>query len=190
MQPAGPLTRQYGVETVGNEMSDRRFADFYVFDYPKLVGAIRLITGDADSASEAVDEARARAWERLDRGESIDVLGAWVRVVALNVARGGIRRRVSERRALERLAATAARNAPEITTRAGDAIDIHRLLAHLPRRQREVIVLYYLLDQPVDEIAAELEIPAGTVKATLHRARTALAAQIESRPARPEKAPS
>jgi RNA polymerase sigma factor (sigma-70 family) len=190
MQPTALPTRQYGVDTVGNEMSNQRFADFYVFDYPKLVGAIRLITGDAHTATDAVDEACARAWERLDRGGSIDVLGAWVRVVALNVARGGIRKRISERRALERLAATAARNAPEATTRAGDAIDVHRMLARLPRRQREVIVLYYLLDQPVDGIAAELEIPSGTVKAALHRARTALAAQLEASPARPETAPS
>ena len=62
MQPTGGFTRQYSVRTVENEMSDRRFADFYVFDYPKLVSAIRLITGDADAARDAVDEACARAW--------------------------------------------------------------------------------------------------------------------------------
>lgn len=44
---------------------DRRFDDFYVFDYPKLVSALRLVTGDDDAARDAVDEACARAWERL-----------------------------------------------------------------------------------------------------------------------------
>lgn len=168
-------------------MSDRRFADFYVFDYPRLVSAIRLITGDADSARDAVDEACARACERLDRGQSIDVLGAWVRVVALNLARGGLRRRASERRALERLTLRASQAGPDATTRAGDAIDIHRLLAQLPRRQREVVVLHYLLDRSVDAIAAELQIPAGTVKAALHRARAALARQLEHGPTEPER---
>ena len=171
-------------------MGDRRFDDFYVFEYPKLVGAVRLITGDAETARDAVDEACARAWERLERGESIDVLGAWVRVVAVNVARGGIRRHGSERRALERLATMAKRTSQDATTGAGDAIDIHRVLAQLPRRHREVIVLYYFLDQPVDAIAVELGIPTGTVKAALHRARSALAAQLDTRPTRPEKAPS
>lgn len=187
MQPASGLARQYSVGTVGDEMSDRRFADFYVFDYPKLVGAIRLITGDADAARDAVDEACARAWERLDRGGSIDVLGAWIRVVAVNVARGGLRRRVSERRAVERLTTMAAHVAPDSMARAGDALDIHRVLADLPRRQREVVVLHYFLDQSVDAIAAELAIPAGTIKAALHRARVALLVQLDRGPTRPER---
>ena len=190
MQPASTLTRQYSVGTVENEVSDRRFADFYVFDYARLVSAIRLITGDAESARDAVDEACARAWERIDRGQSIAVLGAWVRVVALNLARGRIRRRASERRTVERLAALASPDGPDAMARAGDAIDINRVLATLPRRQREVVVLYYFLDQSVDTIAAELEIPAGTVKAALHRARTALALQLDHGPTRPERTPS
>jgi RNA polymerase sigma-70 factor (ECF subfamily) len=190
MQPASLLARQYSVGTVENEMGDRRFADFYVFDYPRLVSAIRLITGDADSARDAVDEACARAWERIDRGQSIDVLGAWVRVVALNQARGRIRRRASERRTIERLAAMATQDVPDAMARAGDALDIHRVLAALPRRQREVVVLYYFLDQSVDRIADELEIPVGTVKAALHRARAALATQLDRGPTRPERTPS
>lgn len=74
--------------------------------------------------------------------------------------------------------------------RAGESVDIHRVLARLPRRQREVVVLYYFLDQSVDRIAAELEIPAGTVKAALHRARAALAMQLDPGPTRPERTPS
>jgi DNA-directed RNA polymerase specialized sigma24 family protein len=50
---------------LGAWRANRRFDDFYVFDYPRLVSALRLITGDADTAREAVDEARVRAWERL-----------------------------------------------------------------------------------------------------------------------------
>ena len=171
-------------------VNDRRFDDFYLFDYGRLVGAVRLITGDADAARDAVDEACARAWERLDRGDDIEVLGAWIRVVALNVARGGIRRRASERRAVARLTAQAERAATEPFTGAIAAIDVHRLLASLTRRQREVVVLHYLLDQSVAAIAAELEIVEGTVKATLNRARTALSTAIDADHSRPEKAPS
>ena len=84
----------------------------------------------------------------------------------------------------------ASREVPEPFTRAADRIDIHRLLAHLPRHQREVVVLYYLLDQSVAGIAAELETSPGTVKATLHRARAALAEQLDTDTTRPERAPS
>jgi RNA polymerase sigma-70 factor, ECF subfamily len=80
------------------------FDDFFTFDYPRLVGALTLVTGDRDVARDAVDEACARAWEQVRRGKQIDSIAAWVRVVALNVARGRFRRATTERRARERLA--------------------------------------------------------------------------------------
>ena len=171
-------------------VNDRRFDDFYLFDYGRLVGAVRLITGSADAARDAVDEACARAWERVEHGEGIEVLGAWIRVVAINVARGGLRKRASERRAVARLTATAERIPTEPFASAENTIDVHRLLAVLPRRQREVVVLHYLLDQSVADIATELRIAEGTVKATLNRARAALASAIDTDHSRPEKASS
>jgi DNA-directed RNA polymerase specialized sigma24 family protein len=56
------------VEVTEGGLRDRRFEDFFVFEYPRLVGALRLVTGDTDRARDAVDEACARAWERLSRG--------------------------------------------------------------------------------------------------------------------------
>jgi RNA polymerase sigma-70 factor, ECF subfamily len=41
-----------------------------------------------------------------------------------------------------------------------------------------VVVLYYLADLPVEQVAAELRVPVGTVKARLARARGALAARL------------
>jgi RNA polymerase sigma-70 factor (ECF subfamily) len=41
-----------------------------------------------------------------------------------------------------------------------------------------VVVLYYLADLPVEQVAAELRVPVGTVKARLARAREALAARL------------
>jgi RNA polymerase sigma-70 factor, ECF subfamily len=43
---------------------------------------------------------------------------------------------------------------------------------------RQVVVLYYLADLPVEQVAAELRVPVGTVKARLARARGALAARL------------
>lgn len=167
---------------------DRRFDDFYVFDYPKLVSALRLVTGDDDVAREAVDEACARAWERLRRGREIDVLAAWIRVVAINGARGGLRRRAVERRARARLEARAITAETESLGGVADAIDVRAALVGLPRRQREIVVLFYFLDQSVATIARELNVAEGTVKASLHRARALLAELLTERPARPYEA--
>jgi RNA polymerase sigma-70 factor (ECF subfamily) len=46
-----------------------------------------------------------------------------------------------------------------------------------------VIVLHYLADLPVDEVAALLEVPVGTVKSRLSRGRTALAGRLDGYPA-------
>jgi RNA polymerase sigma-70 factor (ECF subfamily) len=153
-------------------VDESRFDDFFLFEYPRLVGALGLVTGDRAAAADAVDEACARAWEQLRRGKEIDSLGAWVRVVALNVARGRFRRHLRERRAC---AALAALPVPDGTRDTDLALDTRRALAVLTRRQREIVVLHYFLDLSVDDIAAQLEIASGTVKTTLHRARTVLA---------------
>lgn len=152
------------------------FDDFYRDGYARLVAAVGLVTGSRAEAEDAVDEALARAWARVQRGEEIDSLAAWTRVVALNVARGGLRHRSVERRARSRLAAAAESGSP--LEHHGAALDARRALARLPRRQREVTVLFYFCDLSVRDIATELGIDEGTVKSTLHKARAALAAVL------------
>jgi DNA-directed RNA polymerase specialized sigma24 family protein len=51
-------------------------------------------------------------------------------------------------------------------------------LGSLPVRQRQAIVLHYLADLPVAEIAQALAVPSGTVKSLLARGRRALAAKL------------
>lgn len=48
---------------------------------------------------------------------------------------------------------------------------LESVIARLPRRQREVIGLYYFVDLPVQEVAALLGVSSGTVKSTLADAR-------------------
>jgi RNA polymerase sigma-70 factor (ECF subfamily) len=48
-------------------------------------------------------------------------------------------------------------------------------VAALPARQRHVVVLHHLVGLPVEQIAAELDVPVGTVKSRLSRGRAALA---------------
>jgi RNA polymerase sigma-70 factor (ECF subfamily) len=117
-----------------------------------------------------VQEALLRAWERSEKGEEIDSLEGWVTTVALNLARSGLRRIRSERRARARLHTPALGKPPS-----ADRIDVDRALATLPRRQREVAVLRYYLQMSTREAASALELDEGTVRSTLFRARAALA---------------
>jgi RNA polymerase sigma-70 factor (ECF subfamily) len=51
-------------------------------------------------------------------------------------------------------------------------------LRRLPEEQRRAIVLFYLCDMSLEQVAQETQAPAGTVKARLHRARAALAKDL------------
>jgi RNA polymerase sigma factor (sigma-70 family) len=150
--------------------------EFLHTSYPRLVAAVALAGGSRPAAEDAVQEALLRAWERSSRGEEIRSLEAWVTTVALNLARSGLRRLRSERRARSRLRGSAWTEDP--APGAGRTVDVDRALATLPRRQREAVVLRYYLQYDTREIAAALRINEGTVKSTLFRARAALAAAL------------
>ncbi len=74
-------------------------------------------------------------------------------------------------------------DAAEAPTDPAAAIDVRAALEILSFRQREVVVMHYFLGESVDAIAAELGVPAGTVKSALHRARAALADVLGTAPA-------
>ena len=94
--------------------------------YPRLVAAVALTSGSRPAAEDAVQEALTRAWERSDKGEEIDSLEGWVTTVAMNLARSGLRRLRSERRARARLDASMVGEPPT-----ADRLDVDRALAAL-----------------------------------------------------------
>jgi DNA-directed RNA polymerase specialized sigma24 family protein len=59
-----------------------------------------------------------------------------------------------------------------------DTLALIEALRTLPVRQRQAIVLHYLADLPVQEVAQVLAVPSGTVKSLLARGRRALAAKL------------
>ena len=146
-------------------MDEVELREFVRERYPRLVGAVALVTDDFASAEDAVQEAIVRAWERTERGEQIVAFDRWVAAVAMNLSRGRLRRLRVERLARPRLVAA------QPVQPSGDRIDVARALADLPRRQREVAVLRYVLDLSTEEIATQMRTSEGTVKSQLFKAR-------------------
>ena len=131
-----------------------------------------LASGSYPAAEDAVQEALVRAWMRSERGERVESLPSWVAAVALNQTRSGWRRAMAERRA-RRLSSERSGSVASAPTE--EHVDVARALEALPRRQREVAVLRYLLEMSTAEVAAALGIAEGTVKSSLARARAHLA---------------
>jgi RNA polymerase sigma factor (sigma-70 family) len=118
-----------------------------------------------------------RAWSKGERGEVFDSLAAWVITVALNLSRSGVRRAIAERRARQRMRIPDAGVVPE---QAAGSADVDRAVEALPRRQREVVVLRYLLDLNTKEAAEVLGVSEGTVKSSLAAARSTLADSLDT----------
>jgi RNA polymerase sigma-70 factor (ECF subfamily) len=66
---------------------------------------------------------------------------------------------------------------PETLPASVEALALAEALRTLPIRQRQALVLHYLVDLQVEEIARTLGMPEGTVKSLLSRGRRALAAK-------------
>jgi RNA polymerase sigma-70 factor (ECF subfamily) len=148
------------------------FDVFYACTAARLIRHAYALTGEMAEAQDIAQEAFARAWQRWPSVRECDSPEAWVRRVATNLAASRWRR--------IRLARTVAghaaeRHAPEVST---DSVALVSGLRTLPERQRTVLVLHYMCDLTVDQIAAELGCPAGSVKSWLSRGRTALAAAV------------
>ncbi|MER7275282.1 RNA polymerase sigma factor [Dactylosporangium sp. NPDC000244] len=142
--------------------------------YGRLVVQLYAFTTDLQEAHDAVQEAFARAVARPRGFTGIDNPEAWLRTVAINVVRRRWRRRgVLDRVLLRERPLQQHADQPDATrTDLTDALDA------IPRSYREVIVLHYYADLSVEEIAAALDVPTGTVKSRLSRGRAALAARL------------
>jgi RNA polymerase sigma-70 factor, ECF subfamily len=151
-------------------LDEAAIREFLLTGYPRVAGAVALVTGDLAAAEDAVQEAVVRAWERSARGMEFESLEAWVATVALNLSRSRLRRLITERRLRSKL-----QPEPVSAAAVDDRLDVRRALTALPRRQREVAVLRYILDLTTSEIAEAMATSEGTVKSQLSKARAHLA---------------
>lgn len=145
--------------------------------YRRLVGQLYGVCGDLAEAEEAVAEAFARAVSRRRAFERLDQPEAWLRTVAVNVARTRYRRQAVGARLLGRGSTSPPEmRRPELSD---ERLALVTALRALPRPQREALALHYLADMPVAEVAATLGVPVGTVKARLSRGRATLATVLD-----------
>ncbi|MEU8182520.1 SigE family RNA polymerase sigma factor [Micromonospora sp. NPDC049044] len=148
------------------------FDDFYHAHFRGLVVQLTAYTGDLGQAQDLVQEAFCRAYARWDRIAGYEDPLAWVRKVAWNLGHNRWRRlRTAQSWLLRQREAHVAGPSP-------DRVALDVALATLPPKQRRAVVLHYLADLSVAEIAAEEQVAEGTVKSWLHRGRTALATQL------------
>lgn len=159
-------------------MDEAEFDDFYAGSLRRVTAQVYAMIGDWDEAQECTQEAFARAWSHRQRLDQLRHPEAWVRTTAHRLAISRWRKVVHRRRPPDR-----ALSRPDMVEPPDEQrLELVRALEQLPHEQRRALVLHYLVDLSVSEVAAETGAPEGTVKARLSRGRTALAALLVEHP--------
>jgi RNA polymerase sigma-70 factor (ECF subfamily) len=152
------------------------FERLYRRHVARVTSLARWLVDPAD-ADDAVQEVFIRVWQKLGTFAGQSAFGTWLHRVAVNLL---IRRRQTQATARRRHAADetpmyAISGTPE---RPDLRVAIERAVERLPAGAREVFVLHDMEGYKHDEIAALLEVDAGTSRSQLHRARLLLRQQL------------
>lgn len=133
-----------------------------------------MMLGDAGRAEEVTQDVFLKLWRALPAYDGRASLSTWLYTIARNTCLSAVRAE-SYRRTTPLDEGTE----PRVWSGTPDAIAVQQCLSALPDIQREVITLFYLQERSVKDVAVLLDLPEGTVKSHLHRARRALATLAE-----------
>ena len=143
----------------------------------RLYPTVFRLTGCAEDALDLLQEAFLRAYQNLNRFNGESSFYTWVYRIAINLALSDLRKRRHE------VSVAAPFDPPDERSggdpaaaleRAERAEQIQQALNALAPDHRTVVVMKEFDDLRYDEIGAILNIPVGTVRSRLHRARCEL----------------
>jgi RNA polymerase sigma-70 factor (ECF subfamily) len=156
------------IEAVLELGDEQAFRALYRRHTPRLFGFVsRLLPQTHPEGEDIVQETWIRACERLGQFERRSAFSTWLLGIGLNVVRDTLRRDQRHRTVTENPPPDPPRRNEDSESR----IDLKRAIQALPDDNRMVLVLHDVEGLTHQEIAERLEIPIGTTKSRLFRAR-------------------
>lgn len=146
----------------GDDDAFRALVEPYV---AKALGASAIIVGSRDEAADVVQEAMLAAWQGLRGLREPEAFPAWFRRLVIRAAM----RRVRGRRSVAELDLMVPAPLGDLDA-AFESRMLGRAFRRLEPQDRLVLTLRHFWAMPVEEAAALLEIPTGTVKSRTHHA--------------------
>lgn len=153
---------------------DDEFAELFAATYAQVVRTVWFVMHDRAAAEEVAQDAFTELFRDWSRLRDFDRPDLWVRRVAIRKAQREASRR-TRRIVLEQAAA----EAPVVDD--GVRLPDPQLIAAirtLPAKQRAIVVLFYLEDRPMNEVAELVGCSTSTGFVHLHQARRRLAAAL------------
>lgn len=163
-------------------MQDRDgLAAFCEREHPRLVRSLTAFCGDQALAEEIAQETLVRACQHWRKLRRMELPGAWVHRVAINLANSTFRRRAAERRALSR----AHMAEPQEDVDVPELLLLRASVGRLGRRRREVLVLRHVGQLSVAETATAMGISENAVRSLTSRALGELREAMTTEPEAP-----
>lgn len=149
-------------------------------DYQQKV--LRLawsMLGNETVAQDVTQDVFMKVWKALPNYRGDASASSWIYTITRNTCLSELKKikvRKNVSLADETVEAEVDRQSASVRAEnpAGCQMDVQVLLAELPDHYRHVITLFYLEQKSYEEVAAMLDIPMGTVKTYLHRAKKEL----------------
>src|SRR5206468_9985997 len=142
---------------------------------------IRLNAGDKADATELMQDVFIKAWRRLETFRGECAFSSWLHRLAVNTMLENSR---SDRRRTARVLSmedTSLLPGAAHSTNVDLKLDMEQAVASLPKGARLAFVLHDVEGYQHQEIAEQLSVSVGTVKAQLHRARRLLRERLEGK---------
>lgn len=141
-------------------------------------------TGDPEEAADALQDALISAYRRASQFRGDSAVTTWLHRIVVNASLDRLRRRGVRAAAplpddLDTLPGAAVADPVDPIARREVQLLVTAALASLPDDQREAVLLVDVEGWSVQEAAAQLGIPEGTVKSRCFRARARLAQQLD-----------
>jgi RNA polymerase sigma-70 factor (ECF subfamily) len=151
----------------------------------RLCTALTHVCGSLDDAEDVAQEAFVQAYVKLRTFAGGSAFYTWLYRIAVNAAISRRRRRreqtaLSPRDEVGLEPLDDGERADERLLREERAVHVQRALGRLSDEHRTILVLREIEDCDYDEIAQILELPVGTVRSRLHRARLQLKEQLDA----------
>lgn len=154
----------------GDPVDAEAFDAFYRATSHRLLRFAMAMCGDLGEAQDATHEAYIRCWQRWSEVSGHPHPEAWLRTVVTRLLTDrwrhlSVRRRIAARE----------RPADPVPPPSENGILLADALRRIPGQQRRAIVMHYLLDMSIADVAHETGAGVNTVKSWLSRGRASLA---------------
>jgi RNA polymerase sigma-70 factor (ECF subfamily) len=155
------------------DLSTTSFDDFYRHEFPGLVAVATALSGY--DGEDLVQDAMVKALVNWDKVSRLQRPGGWCHRVLVNLCRSRWRRRTTESRFFGRLR----REEPVDPGPSAEVMAFWAAVRALPERPRLAVTLHFAGERTMAEVASILDVPEGTVRSDIARARVAVSRELD-----------